>query len=169
MNGKQIVTVGKYAFSYKQKQNLQFGNYDFVYQFKTCTVDFFSKEFVQEYDRDVKKFLDENGCEVLSIYESIPTFDSGDREWNSYQRIYIIREKNSYAGIYLTGGYRLADVKLYSGIDAGDEKTKNLLEQALPVKEEKEEENKRCAMKEKCGKIIPSIFSKRLFDRFRKR
>lgn len=169
MNEKQIVRIGKYSFSYRKKQSLQFGNYEFVYQSQPYTTDFFAKEPIQEFDRGVKKFLDENGGEALSIYESIPTFDSGDREWNSYQRIYIIREKNSYAGIYLTGGYRLADVNLYSGIEAGDEKTNNLLEQALPVKEEKEEENKRCAMKEKCGKIIPSIFSKRLFDRFRKR
>lgn len=128
MNDKQLLKIGNYTFLYDKKENLRFGNYDFQYHNETCTDDYFKKELVEEVSREIAWYIDEKGREVLSVYESIPTFDSGDREWNSYQKIYIIKENGFYTGIYLTGGYRLADVKVYQQIQCGDEKTKELFE-----------------------------------------
>lgn len=126
----KLLKINNYTFSYQKEQRLVHSEYDFVFESQKRRGDFFKKEVLLNLNDDVIKYRDEKGREVLSIYESVPTFDSGDREWDSFRKIYIIKEKNSFTGVYLAGGYKLAGVLLYTNIECTDEKTKELLRKA---------------------------------------
>lgn len=127
-SGKKELRIGGYTFYYGKEQNLRHDNNNFIYQFRKYSADYFKKELLMELDKGIKKYRDEKGREVLSVYESIPTFDSCDREWNSYKQIYIVKKNGTFTGFYFTGGYHLADVKRYTHMECGDENTKNMLE-----------------------------------------
>ena len=51
-----------------------------------------------------------DGKKALGLFVDIPTFDSGDRQYDSWHALYLMpgRRPGSVDGIYCTGGYRLA-------------------------------------------------------------
>ena len=92
----------------------QFENYDF------------------EHDRDVtdswRIFRNKAGKKALVIRVSVPTFDFGDREWDSYRKLFLIPEEDGMNGFLVCGGYRIAKVLAYEDVHYADEKTERLLQ-----------------------------------------
>lgn len=102
-----------YHFTYEKIELLIHTDYDFTYAHKKWT-----SESFQEY----------HNPKICRISEKIPVFDSSDREWNSFKEMLIIKEKNQFSGIYLNGGYHLAQARIYRDLQAGDEETQRLLD-----------------------------------------
>ncbi len=69
--------------------------------------------------------------EVLRIHVSIPTFDSGDREWDSYRELYIWPDGGKMCGVLTAGGYRVASVESYTDLRCADARTEELLQSAI--------------------------------------
>lgn len=89
-------------------------------------------EFVFQYDIDksASVYKDSKGKNVLRLFCSVPTFDEGDREWDSYRKLFIVPDKNGLKGLLVFGGYNIAKIYTYSNIKYADEKTRNLLRKA---------------------------------------
>lgn len=62
------------------------------------------------------KYEDVYGNPVLSFYKKIPTFDSADREYDSYQQLYFFYNKRNISALYCHGGYSLSSMTLYENI-----------------------------------------------------
>lgn len=86
-------------------------------------------DFVYAYDitDSQQVYKDKNGKKVLRFYVSVPTFDSNDREWDSYRKLFLIPDEDGITGIMVCGGYRIAKVFTYRDIRWADEKTEKLL------------------------------------------
>ena len=61
------------------------------------------------------------------IYVSVPVFDSGDREFDSYRKLFLIPGEGKITGVMVCGGYRIAKVLTYRNIRPADDKTEKLL------------------------------------------
>ena len=71
----------------------------------------FRGELIEETEgRKIRTYKGGNGIPMVMFDEVIPTFDSDDRMYDSFQCIYILKEKGRLTGYYLHGGYRLSDV-----------------------------------------------------------
>ena len=53
------------------------------------------------------------GEQVLKIYTQVPTFDSGDREWDSKVLEYLFFDGRAVNLVVLNGGYRIASLTFY--------------------------------------------------------
>lgn len=108
--------IAKYLFEYKEEKRLT-GN-------ETEIRAFFKETLVKKIDDNIRIYNDKHGRTILYLYESIPTFDAEDREWNSYRELYVVKEKGKYQGYYLTGGYHLAKASLFTDMKVikGEEK-----------------------------------------------
>lgn len=122
----------------KEPEIFSFENVKFFYDSKSCEEAMGSgiktdvDEFIHQYgvDNSTDVYKDKKGNNVLRIYCSVPTFDEGDREWDSYRKFYIVPEKNCFKGIFVFGGYSIAKIYTYTNMRCADEETKKLLEKA---------------------------------------
>lgn len=84
-----------------------------------------------EYHRDLggsrSLYRGKSEEKALVIYVSVPTFDSGDREWDSYRKLFLIPKRNGIAGYMVSGGYNIAKVTAYKGLYCADAEIKSLL------------------------------------------
>lgn len=56
-------------------------------------------------------FENDHYPKVVRITKNMPTFDSGDREYDSWHDLYLVRDRwGALHGLYATGGYRVAKV-----------------------------------------------------------
>lgn len=85
-------------------------------------------KYVEDISDNTAIYKDENGLKALRIFQSIPTFDSGDREWDSYRKLYLIPMADGIEGFMVAGGYKIAWVHYYPYIRWGNEKTKKMME-----------------------------------------
>lgn len=54
---------------------------------------------------------------ILRLSLSIPTFDSGDREYDSWHDLFLLQEQSGLIrAVYCTGGYRIAHVEGYAQV-----------------------------------------------------
>ena len=54
---------------------------------------------------------------IVRLSLSIPTFDSGDREYDSWHDLFLLQEHNGIIrAVYCTGGYRVAHVEGYAQV-----------------------------------------------------
>lgn len=63
---------------------------------------------------------DKYGEKVLKTYESIPTFDSCDREWNSKQMRFLFFDGKEIHLVVMDGGYRIAQLTFYETLLSAD-------------------------------------------------
>ena len=71
-------------------------------KFKDCYVRFFTDGY---YPR------------VVRLSKDIPTFDSGDREYDSWHDLYLVQEQSgNIHAVYCTGGYRIATIQGYAKV-----------------------------------------------------
>ena len=84
-----------------------------------------------EYDCNITDtwmiFKNKAGKKALVIDVSVPTFDYGDREWDSYRKLFLIPASDSITGFLIRGGYKIAEIIVYKDIYCADKKTKRLL------------------------------------------
>ena len=61
----------------------------------------------------------EDGKKFLFTYEDIPTFDFGDREWDSIKNIviYFDDEHESFTLIHCSHGYKIPQIEIYLDLD----------------------------------------------------
>lgn len=57
-----------------------------------------------------------DGERVLALYEDVPTFDSGDRMYDSVHKAYIKRIGKELIALYIANGYVLSESNLYLGV-----------------------------------------------------
>lgn len=71
-----------------------------------------------KYDKcDVLIYTDGYYPKVVRICKDIPTFDSGDREYDSWHDLYLVQEKSGdIHAIYCTGGYHIALIQGYKKV-----------------------------------------------------
>lgn len=74
-------------------------------------------------------FKNKTGKKALVIHVSVPTFDYGDREWDSFRKLFLIPEAGGMTGFMICGGYKIAKIIAYKDIHCADEKTERLLEE----------------------------------------
>ncbi|MDE6635678.1 MAG: hypothetical protein K2K09_03610, partial [Lachnospiraceae bacterium] len=95
---------------------------------KELTFDIFRCKPELEFGENIWKFRDTLGNAVLAVYYSVPTFDSDDREWNSYVIDYIIQYNDRLCAISKRGGYRLAKVSYFDNVYCADTTTVQFME-----------------------------------------
>ena len=68
---------------------------------------------MEEISKNVFLTADAYGEKVLRTYTQIPTFDSGDREWDSMELEYLFFDGKHIHLVVLRGGYRIAKLTFY--------------------------------------------------------
>lgn len=67
---------------------------------------------------------DRFGDKTIYEYVSVPTFDSGDREWDSYRKNVLIYDGENIDVIAFKGGYKLSQIEVYKKLTVADESFK---------------------------------------------
>lgn len=80
--------------------------------------------------KDDYQIYKKNGKKVLMIYVSVPTFDSGDREWDSYRKLFLIPQKKTVEGFMIAGGYKVSKIFIYEDMRCADSRTEKILKNA---------------------------------------
>ena len=95
------------------------------FQSKTAYDDFTSLniEYVRDLQRHIYLYQDKNKRAVVGFIKEVLTFDSADREWDSYRGLYIVKEGSTFQGFLVAGGYKIASVSEYKDIKADDDFT----------------------------------------------
>lgn len=118
-------------------QEMYFNQKRFYYQSKRMEKEyseFFDKisEFTQEEWMDAEGILENaKGEKIYWMYASVPTFDSHDREWDSYRKFYLIPEKKEITGVMVSGGSRIANVYIYRDVRWADKRTEEFMRRFL--------------------------------------
>lgn len=83
---------------------------------------------VEELAENISIGKDAYGEMVLRRYTQIPTFDSGDREWDSEENEYLMCDGRDIHLIVMRGGYRIAHLKFYEKLLTADIRMKPVFE-----------------------------------------
>lgn len=68
-------------------------------------------------DCNVRVFTDGYYPKVVRLSKDIPTFDSEDREYDSWHDLYLVQETNgNIHAVYCTGGYRVEKMRGYAKV-----------------------------------------------------
>ncbi len=69
---------------------------------------------------------------VLRLWQDIPTFDSADREFDSWHALYLMRgEEGTVWGVYAAGGYEVANLVRCRALTECTQELKALVEAYL--------------------------------------
>ncbi|MCD8132099.1 MAG: sel1 repeat family protein [Lachnospiraceae bacterium] len=63
---------------------------------------------------------DRYGDKIVYEHVTVPTFDSGDREWDSYRKYALIYDGKNIDVIAFKGGYKIANIDVYRKLKLGD-------------------------------------------------
>lgn len=86
------------------------------------------KPIVEDLSEDVGIAKDAFGEKVLRRYTEVPTFDSGDREWDSEEIEYLMFDGRDIHLIIMRGGYRIARLTFYEKLLTADVRMKPIFE-----------------------------------------
>ena len=86
------------------------------------------KPIIEELSKNVGIAKDAFGDLVLRRYTEIPTFDSGDREWDSEEIEYLMYDGKEIHLIVMRGGYNIAYLIFFEKLLTADERMKPLFE-----------------------------------------
>lgn len=122
-DGYREMTFGDFKFYYRSEE------VDYNFQGDLGRSKLLEHEF--EHDHDVTNsqsvYTNKKGGKSLMIYVSVPTFDSEDREWDSYRKLFLVPEEGIINGFMVSGGYKIAEILSYTDIRFADEKTEKIL------------------------------------------
>lgn len=91
---------------------------------------------VEEIGDNISVAEDQYGSKVLRVFTRIPTFDSGDREWDSHMTEYLMFDGRDINLIVMRGGYKLASLSFYTKLTAADAGLKKWLEKlGFPIEQ----------------------------------
>lgn len=83
---------------------------------------------LEEIFKNVYLTADAYGEKVLRTYTEIPTFDSGDREWDSMELEYLFFDGKHIHLVVMRGGYRIAKLTFYEKLLRADVRMKPIFE-----------------------------------------
>lgn len=83
---------------------------------------------LEEIFENVYLTADAYGEKVLRTYKQIPTFDSGDREWDSTELEYLFFDGKHIHLVVMRGGYRIAKLTFYEKLLTADVRMKPIFE-----------------------------------------
>ena len=86
------------------------------------------KEPEEDIAKNVQIVTDVYGEKVLKTYTQIPTFDSGDREWDSKRLEFLFFDGKNIHLVLLKGGYRIASLTFYKNLLSADVRMKPVFE-----------------------------------------
>lgn len=115
--------------SYCKKESGMEGLNGYTYDFhgrKYQDVESLWTKTLEELSEDTFIGLDIYGNQVLQHFTSIPTFDSGDREWDSKKEEYLFFDGTDINMVILRGGYRIGKLIFYTRLLNADERLKPL-------------------------------------------
>jgi len=113
-----------------RKRNL-YGMKGFCYSYNSrtyCDVESLRKEPAESLSEDVQITTDIYGEKVLKKYTEIPTFDSGDREWDSEEIEFLMYDGKNVNMVVMCGGYCIASLTFYTKLLSADAQMKALFE-----------------------------------------
>lgn len=84
----------------------------------------FTTESIEKLSKTVSIAKDTFGDLVLRRYTEIPTFDSGDREWDSAEIEYLMFDGKDIHLIIMRGGYRIAHLIFFEKLLTADARMK---------------------------------------------
>lgn len=80
------------------------------------------------FSEEMPLLVDRNGEAVFLLHESVPTFDEGDRMYDSSRILYLMLVCGQWDGIYVGSGYEIGAVRYYGDLRGSNEESKALLE-----------------------------------------
>lgn len=86
------------------------------------------QEPIEEICRNVQITMDVYGGKVLKTDTQIPTFDSGDREWDSQELEFLFYDGRDIHLVVMRGGYRIAKLTFYEKLLSADGRMKPVFE-----------------------------------------
>jgi hypothetical protein len=86
------------------------------------------KEPSEDLTQNVQIVTDIYGEKVLKTYTQVPTFDSGDREWDSKRLEFLFFDGKNIHLVLMAGGYRIAKLSFYETLVAADVRMKPIFE-----------------------------------------
>ena len=86
------------------------------------------KPIIEELSKSVGIAKDAFGELVLRRYTEIPTFDSGDREWDSEEIEYLMFDGKDIHLVIMRGGYRIAHLIFFEKLLTADARMKPIFE-----------------------------------------
>ena len=114
-----------------EKRSWNTGLDGYTYSFNGRTyqdVDSLWKEPEEALSKNVRIVTDVYGSNVLMTYTQIPTFDSGDREWDSKELEFLFFDGKDIHLVIMRGGYRIARLTFYEKLCAADSRMKPIFE-----------------------------------------
>lgn len=88
----------------------------------------FRKCELEKLSDDVSINKDSYGCKVLYAYTQVPTFDSGDREWDSAIDEFLMFDGRQINLIRCRRGYKIASITIYGKLISASENMRPWLE-----------------------------------------
>lgn len=114
-----------------KKSNIGVGVDGYTYSFNGRSytdVRAFQTKAIEMLSDDVSIARDTFGNMVLRRYTEIPTFDSGDREWDSAEIEYLMFDGKDIHLVVMRGGYRIAYLTFYEKLLTADARMKPIFE-----------------------------------------
>ena len=113
----------------KTNRNSGMDGYTYTFNGRTYQdVESLWQEPVEDITENVQITTDVHGEKVLKTYTQIPTFDSGDREWDSKELEFLFFDGKHIHLLVMRGGYRIAKLTFYTGLLAADVRLKPIIE-----------------------------------------
>ena len=122
-DGKERLNLSlKFESAYrKDHYSTALESYAFTFHKRTYpNVSALRKEEVMDLTKDISICKDAYGEQDLIIYTRIPTFDSGDREWDSRILKFLIFDGQAINLVVLRGGYQIAHLTFYETLLSAD-------------------------------------------------
>ena len=113
------------------KTNWNAGMDGYTYTFNGRTyrdVESLCQKAVEDVAQHVQITTDVHGEKVLKTYTQIPTFDSGDREWDSKELEFLFFDGKHIHLLVMRGGYRIAKLTFYETLQSADVRMKPVFE-----------------------------------------
>ena len=64
--------------------------------------------------------------------QELPIFDSCDREWGSYEKLFLINKGGKVQAVKLTGGYKIGTLYIYEDVRYADSRTQEIWKEIKP-------------------------------------
>ena len=123
------LTLGFQKRYKKVKHFVGMAGYTYSFNGRTYTdIRELRKPIIEELSENVGIAKDAFGDLVLRRYTEIPTFDSGDREWDSEEIEYLMFDGKEIHLIIMRGGYNIAYLIFFEKLLTADERMKPIFE-----------------------------------------
>ena len=130
VDGQETALTLGFQKRYKKKKHFEgMDGYTYSFNGRSYTdVRAFQTKAIENLSEDVSIAKDTFGNMVLRRYTEIPTFDSGDREWDSAEIEFLMFDGRDIHLIVMRGGYSIAHLTFYEKLLTADARMKPIFE-----------------------------------------